>query len=388
MTDLPALLAQTLAHLRHLVAFDTQNPPRNIDGGGLFAYAADQLVGFDVNVRDHGGGCISLLAVRGAPDTVFNVHVDTVPGTRYWQRDPLSLSVEDGRAYGLGACDIKGAAACLLTVAAHTTAPMALLFTSDEEAGDNRCIRDFLRTDHGFRQAVVAEPTRCQAVLCHRGITSWQAHFEGRAGHSSEARALTDSAVHQAAHWMHAALAWAAAQQQAARLEDLRGVCFNIGTMSGGVKNNVIAPSAALTFGMRPLPGQDEQALVDALRCLHDGAHPARWTRRYHGPSLPGGEALARAGGLEAAVADAAALAARLALPRGPAVDFWTEAALFSAAGLPAIVFGPGDITQAHNADEWVALDQLRTALSHYLHIFGDDRTRALAARVDGAAAG
>lgn len=60
-----------------------------------------------------------------------------------------------------------------------------------------------------------------------------------------------------------------------------------------------------------------------------------------------------------------------LGLPIGHAVDFWTEASLFSQAGLNAIVFGPGDIAQAHTADEWVALPQLQTITEHYLHILG-----------------
>ena len=49
-----------------------------------------------------------------------------------------------------------------------------------------------------------------------------------------------------------------------------------------------------------------------------------------------------------------------LRLPVGNAVDFWTEASLFSQAGLTAFVYGPGDIAQAHTADEWVALAQLQ----------------------------
>lgn len=365
------MMEQTLAHLAELVGFDTQNPPRYISRDGLFAYAADQLNGFDVTIRDYGAGCVSLLAVRGDTDTLYNVHMDTVPATPYWQRDPLALTLEDGRAYGLGACDIKGAAACLLTVAAHTQAPMALLLTSDEEAGDNRCIREFLQASSPLRRAVVAEPTGCEAVLCHRGIASWQARFHGRAGHSSAARALQDSALHQAARWMHGALDWAETQQREARFDDLAGVCFNVGTVAGGVKNNVIAPAAELSFGMRPLPGQDEDVLISTLQSLHEGAHAVDWSRRYHGPALPGGESLRRAGSFGAAVDEAAALAAELALPVGRAVDFWTEASLFSAAGIPAVVFGPGDIAQAHTADEWVSLAQLETALGHYLRIFG-----------------
>src|SRR5690606_20289267 len=76
-----------------------------------------------------------------------------------------------------------------------------------------------------------------------------------------------------------------------------------------------------------------------------------------HGPSHPAGDT---------ADAEERRLAARdladgLGLPIGNAVDFWTEASLFSAAGLDAIVYGPGHIAQAHTADEWVALDQLAT---------------------------
>jgi acetylornithine deacetylase len=62
-------------------------------------------------------------------------------------------------------------------------------------------------------------------------------------------------------------------------------------------------------------------------------------------------------------------LAGKLGLPLGPAVNFWTEASLFSEAGLPALVFGPGDIAQAHTADEWVALAQLETVANHYQRI-------------------
>jgi acetylornithine deacetylase len=369
-------LEQTLSHLRALVAFDTQNPPRSITAAddGLFAWFAGQLPGeFDVRIDDHGEGCVSLLAVRGTPDLLFNVHMDTVPGTRRWQRDPLALSVEGDRAYGLGACDIKGAAACLLVAAQTTSADMALLLTSDEEAGDNRCVARFLQSDHPFREVVVAEPTHCQAVLAHRGIVSLQGAFTAAAGHSSEPRALRDNALHQASRWVAAATDWAEEQRRSVHFDALSGVCFNVGTISGGIKNNVIAPGAEVRFGLRPLPGQEPDALVQALQALHQGEQPVEWEHRYAGPALPGRAAIAAAGGIEQAMAASSALAERLGLPIGPAVNFWTEAALFSAAGLPALVFGPGAIAQAHCADEWVALEQLERALAHYRAILARD---------------
>src|SRR5512135_1003028 len=136
MTD---LLASTLEHLRALVACDTQNPPRAISTDGIFEYARSQLVGFNWSVTDHGAGAVSFFAVRGAPRILFNVHLDTVPASPTWTRDPFDLLVTDRHAIGLGACDIKGAAAALLTAAARTQGDMALLFTSDEEGNDARC---------------------------------------------------------------------------------------------------------------------------------------------------------------------------------------------------------------------------------------------------------
>jgi len=355
---------QTVAHLEALVGFDTRNPPRLINEDGLFAYLRGNLGGFAFHSEDHGDGCISLLAVRGSPDTVFNFHVDTVPAADGWHDDPLALRVTAGRAYGLGACDIKGAAACMLTAAALTAGPLALLFTSDEEAGNSRCVRRFLGTGHGFKNAIVAEPTGAKAVLAHRGIATATISFNGIAGHASAARALEDNAIHRAVHWGTRALEFAQQRQQM-EYAGLTGIRLNIGTISGGVKPNVIAAEASLRFGIRPLPDQDGRRLLEQLRRLAPDAHVAGWHEGFVGPALPGP-------GAERETA-ARQLARRCALPVTAAVNFWTEASLFSAAGLAALVFGPGDIEQAHCANEWVALEQLDAVTQHYIRLIDHD---------------
>ena len=76
-----ALLADVLRHLEALVSFDTRNPPRAIGTGGIFDYIRGELPGFTVQIDDHGAGAVSLLAIRGAPQRVFNVHLDTVPSS-------------------------------------------------------------------------------------------------------------------------------------------------------------------------------------------------------------------------------------------------------------------------------------------------------------------
>jgi len=364
-----ALLAKTLAHLRVLVSFDTRNPPRAIGTGGIFDYLRANLAGFDCTLTDHGAGAVSLFAVRGKPRFLFNVHLDTVPDSPHWSASPFELRVGNDRAVGLGACDIKGAAAALLTAAAQSPGDASFLFTTDEEANDPRCIAAFLARKKAFDAVIVAEPTRGEAVLAHRGISSVRMAFAGRAGHASGGNAASDSALHQAIRWGQGALDFVESQAHA-RFGGLTGLRFNIGRVEGGIKANVIAPAAEVRFGFRPLPSMSVDALLATLR-EQCGTAPAEFEETFRGPSLPAGDI---------AAAETRRLAARdiadeLGLPIGNAVDFWTEASLFSQAGYTAIVCGPGDIAQAHTADEFVELLQLQQIAERYLHILNHQKS-------------
>lgn len=348
------LLRSTLEHLRALVGHDTRNPPRAIGTGGIFDYLRARLPGFEVTVTDYGAGAVTLHAVRGRPRLLFNVHLDTVPDSPAWTADPLALRVDGERAVGLGTCDIKGAAAALVAVANATDGPLALLFSTDEEANDARCIAGFLADAPAYDAVLVAEPTRGEAVLAHRGIHSVQLRFAGQAGHASGEQAPSDSALHQAVRWGTAALDFVAAQSHE-RFGGLTGLRFNIGRIEGGIKANMIAPTADLRFGFRPLPTMDPDAML-ARFCALGEVPPVRVEETFRGASLPAGDTAAA----ETRRLAARDLADELGIAVGNAVDFWTEAALFSAAGYTAFVYGPGDIAQAHSADEWVALDQLQ----------------------------
>ncbi|HEU4992299.1 MAG TPA: acetylornithine deacetylase, partial [Luteimonas sp.] len=277
------MLEAVLGHLRALVAFDTRNPPRRI-GTGIFDYLSAQLPGFACTLADHGDGALSLLAVRGKPSRVFNVHLDTVPSSPQWSGDPLALRVEGGRAIGLGACDIKGAAAGLLAAAAATTGDAAFLFTTDEEANDPRCVEAFLGGGHGYAEAIVAEPTRCETVLAHRGIASVLLRFKGEAGHASGAAALEASALHQAMRWGARALELVEGESHR-RFGGLAGLRFNIGRVEGGIKANVIAPSAEVRFNFRPLPSQDIDELHARFGACAAAGALERYEETFRGPS-------------------------------------------------------------------------------------------------------
>jgi acetylornithine deacetylase len=299
-----------LTHLQALVACDTQNPPRKIDGDSdLFTYCSGILPpGFATRIWDHGDGHVSWFAVRGRPQVLFNVHLDTVPAGEGWSSDPLRLRVTHGRGYGLGACDIKGAAAVLLALAEQGAAHLALLFTSDEEGEGGCCVDRFL---------AAGEAARC--------------------------------------------LELAAA---AKRSPEDPGTCFNLGLVQGGTKSNVIAGEAFVHWSARLRPGESSKAFLQAvLDCVEPGSGVG-WEVPFQAEPLP------MAGNDDAA---ARGFCGAHGLAVGEPVDFWTEAALFSAAGLPALVLGPGAIGQAHTGDEWVAVEQLERAYELYGRVVNSD---------------
>lgn len=357
--------AEILGHLQALVACDTQNPPRAIDGDAeVFGYCREVLPsGFETRTWDHGDGHVSWLAVRGRPKVLFNVHLDTVPFGEGWSGDPLRLQVANGRAYGRGACDIKGAAAVLLALAEQGPRHLALLFTSDEEGADGCCVARFLEAGEGgrFEHVVVAEPTACRAVLGHRGYLSVKTRFHGEPGHSSAARSLHDNANHQMARWAARALELAASRRHTPADP---GTCFNLGVVQGGSKSNVIAGSAFVHWSARLRPGESTEAFLRAVRECAEPGDPVVWEVPFRGEPLP-------AAGHDDRAARAFCVARDL--PMGDPVDFWTEAAPFSAAGLPALVLGPGNIGQAHAADEWVSVEQLEAAYGLYGRVVSND---------------
>ncbi|MBL1216837.1 MAG: acetylornithine deacetylase [Planctomycetes bacterium] len=352
--------SEVLTHLEALVGSDTRNPPRAIAAGSIDAYITRVLepAGFVIAIDEVGPGCLNILATRGTPRALFNVHLDTVPESEGWSHDPLRLQLTDGKAFGLGACDVKGSAAALITAAVCTPAdvPAAILFTTDEEHGSSACVRTFLTSCPDYRLVVVAEPTENRAVCAHRGLVTATFVARGTAGHTSQAGATAGSAIHRLTQWCAQALDFVNAFEAERSGSTMSGIRFNIGRIEGGTKPNMVAPTASAAIGFRPLP---DQAIEDVLTPLRDAAQ-AIGAIDYHpgflGPPLKE----------HRFVCD---LIQQAEIPVSDPVDFWTEAALFAEAGLPACVLGPGSIQQAHAVDEWIAISQLEHAVDQYARL-------------------
>ncbi|MBT8142852.1 MAG: acetylornithine deacetylase [Gammaproteobacteria bacterium] len=348
-------LANIIEYTRALVGYDTQNPPRDLhENSDIFLYLSKVLSDFSIQIFDLGNGSVSFYATRGNPDILFNVHLDTVPAVNEWTQSPHQLVEIQDRVIGLGSCDIKGAAACLIELSKLDSRDLAFLFTTDEEGADGICISEFIQAgfSQGYAQAVVAEPTNCEAITEHCGFLSVAMDFSGLAGHSSNVEALRQSANHHLVTWAQAALDYVNQEYQ-----NNSNARFNIGVLQGGIKSNISADRAYCKWSARLAPGSDmQQFLLDIKDCAPVEAN-IEWHPSFAGPSLPskGYDNLA-----------SQAFITRHALKTGEPVGFWTEASLFNAGGLPAIVLGPGDIKQAHSADEFVLKTQLQTAFELY----------------------
>ena len=349
-------LELTLQHLKALVACDTSNPPRKINQSGLIEYLSS-LDFLAPQITDLGEGSMNILLAKGSPKYLINVHLDTVPAGDGWKSNPYDLMINDGRAIGLGACDIKGAAACLLTLVEKGLKNYAILFSTDEEAGQSTCIKEYIKTQQTFEGVIVAEPTQNKAVTCHRGILTGTQEFFGLAGHSSEQRAMADNAIHKLTRWSDAALK-VAESYDSKSFEGLQGIAFNLGLVEGGIKPNIIADHAQVKFGMRPLPGQSFDGLLSEFN-TQTAENNAKFTAGFVAPALPA----------SGDVSEAESFAVELGLTLSPPVNFWTEASLFSEAGYRAIVYGPGNIADAHQPNESVDLGELNQALIDFKKI-------------------
>ncbi|MCB9563204.1 MAG: M20/M25/M40 family metallo-hydrolase [Kofleriaceae bacterium] len=287
----------------------------------------------------------------GTPTLLLNVHVDTVPANTGWTRDPWAATVEDGRVWGLGACDTKGAIAAILCALDRAPArDLAVLFSGDEERG-TAAVHAFLASPAagGLRHAIVCEPTSRRAGLRHRGVLAHAATIRGRGGHSSRADDMPAPIVTMAR--LAVALDQLGRDHRGRGPADMPGLCMNVASIEGGVAFNVVPDAATLSWSVRPAPGFDRAAWDRQVAALAASIDPAITieTRLDHAPFACGDEAWARRI-LDGAVDDFVGL------------DFWTEAALLQAAGIDAVVVGPGDIGQAHAPDESVSIADLRWA--------------------------
>ena len=300
-------------------------------------------------------------AGQGPGGLVLAGHTDTVPYDEgKWRFDPFRVEERDNRLYGLGTCDMKGFFALVIEAVRdldlHSLKrPLTIVATADEESsmcGAKALADSRLRLG---RHAVIGEPTSLRPVRMHKGIAMEGIRVIGHAGHSSDP-SLGNSALEGMHRVIGEVLRWRLELQRKHRnpLFAVDVPTVNLGHIHGGDNPNRICAECELHFDIRPLPGMDLAALRDEIS--------RRVGQALEGTGL-GFEMIALFEGIPAmeTPAEAAIVATCESLTghTAEAVAFGTEGPYLNDLGMETVILGPGDIAQAHQPDEFLALDRI-----------------------------
>jgi acetylornithine deacetylase/succinyl-diaminopimelate desuccinylase-like protein len=282
-------------------------------------------------------------------------HLDTVNVANDRQLVPTRRA---GRLYGRGACDTKGSVAAMLTalceLARSKSRPREteIVFAglADEENGQAGS-RALALSEFKADLAIVGEPTRLQIVTAHKGSLFISVETRGKAAHGATPQ-FGRNAVHMMARVVEVLETDYAAQLRQRRHRLLGYPTVSVGTIAGGTQPNIVPDRCVIGADRRTLPGETETGVCREIT------------------------ALLRARGLDAKVfnvrlAPCLPLETDARLPlvrqflrsagqsRPAGVHYFCDAAVLASGGTPSVVFGPGNIAQAHTADEWISLAQL-----------------------------
>ena len=367
------MIAQTLDILERLIAFDTTSHRSN---HAMIDWVADHLggLGHPAWRIDSADGTKANLIARIGPavagGVILSGHSDVVPvdGQR-WTSDPWTLTCRDDRLYGRGVADMKGFIALVLALAGtpHVAAlrrPLLVALTHDEEVG---CLGapDLIARLPDLvpppALAIIGEPTGMKTVSVHKGMRVFDVTVTGREAHSSQ-RDTGVSAITAAVDLMALIGALDIDARRSVRADDPcrpPGTTLSVGMVAGGTAANILARQCSFRWDLRATTEADADRVEARFR---DAAAVLDRDIRQRAPE--GGVTIVRhasAPPLELAVDSVAELLVR-ALTGDRAVSgaaFVAEAGLYQRAGIPAVLCGPGSILQAHQPDEWIAIDQL-----------------------------
>jgi acetylornithine deacetylase len=371
--------------LGQLVAFDTTSSKTNIPcAEWIRAY----LAGHGVEARllpDANGLHTNLFATIGPADVggiALSGHMDVVPTTgQAWDSDPYTMVERDGFLFGRGTSDMKGYLACVLAAVPEfkrrqLKTPLHIAFSYDEEVGCTGVIPMVAELGKSLpkpRVVFVGEPTTMQVVDAHKGGARFMTEIIGKDAHSSKPQLGVGSIL--------------IASQIIGELmrieEDLKTrhvshrfepphATITVSFIEGGIAHNIIPPRCVLQWGVRIMPGLDvaaikmrldafaERTLLPKMRAVHP---ECRITTTLQGllPAFSSGED-----------SQATSLAFKIAEQNETfAVPYGTEASHFQAAGCSSVVCGPGDIAQAHQPNEFIAIAELEKCMG-FMHRLAD----------------
>lgn len=358
--------------LADLVAIPSMNPMGRARSGqeyselalAEFLTAFLRKQGIDVQLQFVAPGRPNVLGyidARASKTFLLEAHLDTVHADNM-AVEPFQPTIRDGKLYGRGSCDTKGSMASFLQAvlnglqAGSLKQNVVLLFVSDEEyrfTGAKYAAAQGLKADAG----IAGEPTQLRIVRTHKGVTRWKVRTRGVAAHSAYP-GRGNNAIYTMAKVVSRLEEYAGRLLQQAPHPVLGTPTMSVGVIEGGQAVNIVPDRCWIEIDRRSLPGETVLAILEPVRSLlHDIPN---W--EFDEPHLS-------VAGMD--ISEDAAIVKQLSasikqVQGGSIVEsaqYATDAGIYTAAGIPTVVFGPGDIAQAHTDSEFIELKQLEQAV-------------------------
>ena len=366
--------ADVRAELARLIAFPTVSRDSNLD---LITYVQERLNEHGIESRlvpNEEGNKANLLATAGPMvngGIVLSGHTDVVPiDDQDWHSDPFMMVEKDGKLFGRGTCDMKCFLATALAalpdmIAAGLPVPIHFAFSYDEEvgcAGVPSLIRLLCKELPTPRAVIVGEPTDMKVVTAHKGVTAVNAMITGKEAHSSQTQ-MGYSAI-MAAGRLVQFVGDMTAENAAGSHTDSQfepdHTTMTVNMIQGGTALNILAGHCRLTWDIRFLPSDNPQPYIERFKTFcSDVVVPEMRKTAPHSDIVVDIRAGTPALQFEAD-SEAERLCRQLTGDNTVrAVSYAAEAGQFQEAGLPTVISGPGSIAQAHQPNEFIALDQV-----------------------------
>jgi acetylornithine deacetylase len=370
-----------IALARALIKIDSRNPTLAPDSPGegpcaLFLAEVLEEWGFDVQLFDNGGrsNVVAGIGPVDAPALMLNGHLDIV-GVEGMTHSPFSAEVLDDSIYGRGSADMKGGlaamcAAAILGADRHSTRRVLLTAVADEEyesMGTLALLESGIRAE----AAIIGEPTRLAICTAHRGFAWFDVTVHGRAAHGSRYDIGVD-AITSAALLLAELDALEQTRDTGVRHPLLGRGSLHASTIRGGSGISTYPESCKLSIERRTLPGESAdlafKEILDACERVRGKRPDFRAEVTLTNAQLPSDVPV------DSPVVQllVEGLEAEGVKPRIEGLSAWTDAALFNAAGIPTVCFGPGDISLAHAAEEFVPIAEIEQATRVLTHIVRD----------------
>ncbi|HEX3131369.1 MAG TPA: acetylornithine deacetylase [Thermoanaerobaculia bacterium] len=360
--------------LARLIAFDTTSRNSNLP---LAAFLADYLDRPGIRVErnpSEDGDKVNLVFWVGPEPSgdrrglVLSGHMDTVPAEEAgWRSDPFTLTDGGDRWVARGSCDMKGFLAVAANLAAEVDpaslrAPLALVFTYDEEVGTlgaRRLTETFPEARALPRSAIIGEPTSLRVARVHKGHVKIRITLHGRSAHSGYPH-LGLNAIEPAGRVIEALTRLRQELQAEAPpnrdlFPEVPFVPLNVGTVQGGSAINVVPDRCVVEVGVRPLPGVESADLAERIR---------RATLDSAAPFEPDVEVLSDSPPmlLDEGSAIHRHLCALVGQNEGVSVSFATDAGWLQRLGMDCAICGPGTIEVAHKPNESLPKNEFAAA--------------------------